>query len=664
MRVVWRRIRDFLTAEEVPRWFGLSLVLIYLVGLGSVAQFAFVQSRKEAATRFQHAGQYAVRSLADRLSALADPSVEEVQRKGLYQRALRELSASIPVHWARIVSDERLVVASTSPLEVNATASGPAGAGGPPSTAYFSVAEIPGGEGEGASLFIRVRIPDRFSFLGNDPAQTNVTTSDDGHGVRSSSCRLYVEALLHSEPVSSSSPANHARMLAIVLIVLGALFVVYRCLREQLRGVSHIASRLSAASGRVNQLNEDLDGLRVADTLGVVTRAWNELIDLVKHLQEAQRKAKADDELSEVLKRASGGALAEALSAMPDALLYIRDETRPEYVNSAACRLFGWNPGDIRSVTIADRAGTHGGEKALDAVRRARQAGGSFERLNELIEVPPDGGGDQSWYRVKVFPLKGGPPTFGGGECVVLITDVSQQVRADRAREDFMTQVTHELRTPLTNIRAYAETLSSGMFDDPKVITECYNVITKETRRLSRLIEDMLSVSQLEVGTVELSVGRVDLKTLLTEGVRDVRGLADEKNIDVQLVLPAKMEPIDGDRDKLAVVINNLLGNAIKYTPRDGNVIVGCQFSGNEVVISLKDNGVGIDPKDHARIFEKFQRADDPSVLAEPGNGIGLYTAREIVRRHQGQLEVISQKGLGSTFLVRLPHVGSRASVV
>jgi signal transduction histidine kinase len=102
--------------------------------------------------------------------------------------------------------------------------------------------------------------------------------------------------------------------------------------------------------------------------------------------------------------------------------------------------------------------------------------------------------------------------------------------------------VTHELRTPLTNIRAYTETLSSGMFEDPKVITECYNVITKETRRLSRLVEDMLSVSQLEVGSIELHVDNVDLKALLGDGVRDVRGLADEKNIDIQLVLPAKLE--------------------------------------------------------------------------------------------------------------------------
>jgi signal transduction histidine kinase len=188
------------------------------------------------------------------------------------------------------------------------------------------------------------------------------------------------------------------------------------------------------------------------------------------------------------------------------------------------------------------------------------------------------------------------------------------------------------------------------------LITECYNVITKETRRLSRLVEDILSVSQLEVGSIELQTCNVDLKTLLSEAVRDVRGLADEKGIDIQLVLPSKLEPIHADRDKLAVVINNLLGNAIKYTPHNGNVVLGCQITGSEVVVTLKDNGIGIDPADQARVFEKFQRANDPEVKNETGTGIGLYTAREIVRRHGGQIELISEKGKGSTFLVRLPH--------
>ena len=267
--------------------------------------------------------------------------------------------------------------------------------------------------------------------------------------------------------------------------------------------------------------------------------------------------------------------------------------------------------------------------------------------------------GFEASHRVWVVPLQ---EAKHQGECVVIVRDVSQQIRSEKAREEFITQITHELRTPLTNIRAYAETLSSGMFDDPKMITDCYNVITKETRRLSRLIEDILSVSQMEVGSIELTLDSVDLKTLLGDGVGDVRGLADEKDVDLQLVLPAKLEPIRADRDKLAVVIINLLGNAIKYTSSGGSIIVGCQSSQDEVSITFKDNGIGIDPADHARVFEKFQRADDPDVQSETGTGVGLYTAREIVRRHGGEIDLMSEKGQGSTFIVRLPSSESRAS--
>jgi two-component system phosphate regulon sensor histidine kinase PhoR len=350
-----------------------------------------------------------------------------------------------------------------------------------------------------------------------------------------------------------------------------------------------------------------------------VTTAWNELVDLAQNLLDTVNRTEANEELTRVLARSSGGALAEALNAIPDGLMYVVDEARFEYLNATICRLLGWPVQETKRPPLNEAQSKGIGAKTLEIVRDALRADGAFEARSILVDSIDGEEPNQSCYRIWVIPLNRAHRT---GECLVLVRDVSQQVRAERAREEFVAQVTHELRTPLTNIRAYAETLSSGMFEDPKVITECYNVITKETRRLSRLIEDILSVSQLEVGSIELHLDSVDLKTLLSEGVRDVRGLADEKNIDIQLHLPSKAERIRGDRDKLAVVINNLLGNAIKYTPAEGNVLVGCQFSGDAVVLTFKDNGLGIAPEDHARIFEKFQRGDHPDVQNEAGTGI------------------------------------------
>jgi signal transduction histidine kinase len=287
------------------------------------------------------------------------------------------------------------------------------------------------------------------------------------------------------------------------------------------------------------------------------------------------------------------------------------------------------------------------GAAIADVVRSGMGATGSMRATERRIE-----GADGSYYNVQVVPVLTQRQLR---RCVALVLDVSQQVRADVAREEFVSQVTHELRTPLTNIRAYAETLSSGMFDDPKVITECYNVITKETRRLSRLIEDILSISQLEVGTMQLVLDQVDLRELITECVRDVRGIAESKEIDLQMVMPPKLDPVRLDRDKIAVVINNLLGNALKYSRSGAQVVVSCKANEGEVRLSVKDTGIGIDEKDHDRIFEKFQRSDDPDVQNETGTGIGLTTAREIVRHHGGDISILSKKGEGSTFTVHLP---------
>ena len=130
------------------------------------------------------------------------------------------------------------------------------------------------------------------------------------------------------------------------------------------------------------------------------------------------------------------------------------------------------------------------------------------------------------------------------------------------------------------------------------------------------------------------------------------------------LDLPETPVPVVADPDALTLVLSNLLGNAIKYTPPGGNVVVGCQVSADSVVITVKDNGIGISTEDQARVFEKFQRGTDPEVQNITGTGIGLFTAREIVRRHGGDIELISEKGAGSTFMARLPHRESRASAL
>lgn len=614
----WRAFRRFWTAEEVPRWFGLSLVIVYLAGLGYVAHFGVQRARQEGRALARSVASQAARVLASSIrDSLENGSLEDATVRARVRARLSECAAGGAAE-VRLVDASGVTVLSSR--------------GDAHSGSAFAVSQAASSDRATAPLLLA--------------------------GSAGQPTALAVEVVLPRLPQGLESIANQANALVVVLLGFAALFLLYRRLRDQLRPVTRIAERLQM---NADHLEEGLATLQIHDMADNVTSAWNQLVDMTKRLADAVQRTQANDELAHVLKLGAGSALHDALHAHPDGLIYITAEVKLEYVNAAACRLLGWPVNDTARPNLADAKARGIGEEILRFIRESRNAEGSFTAQHGTLEQKASSDADAGCYRIWVAPPQRGSHE---GECLVVIRDVSQQVRAERARDEFVTQVTHELRTPLTNIRAYAETLSSGMFDDPKVITECYNVITKETRRLSRLIEDVLSMSQFEVGSLELHYDQVDLKSLLTEAVRDVRGLADEKNIDLQLVLPAKMEPVRADRDKLAVVVNNLLGNAIKYTRASGTVIAGAQYSAEQVVLTVKDNGIGIDAADHARVFEKFQRGSDPDALSESGSGIGLYTAREIARRHGGDIELISQKGQGSTFLVRLPHLGSRAATL
>jgi two-component system phosphate regulon sensor histidine kinase PhoR len=661
----WSRLRRFWLEEEVPRWIGLSLVLVYVAGLGAVGYATFRDSCDAARKALHHTTEHSAGLLAAVLSTI-DPA-----DAGAQQRALRAFASSTACEQLRIYNRDATVLASIDADEIGHPNSATPQLG-TTRPLRMEVHPLLSAGAEGRMLFRAPIAAAPASDGATDPGGGDALSSPDRMPRRiASSLRRAPERFLEgvinvSPPIGGATGGNSA--LLITLLATGVLFLLYRSLRHHLRGIWQISENLTAhraletpgVRARADLLATELASLRVADSLGAIAEQWNRLIDFAEQLRAEAQRAAAASELRQVLERTGSSELAVALNAVPDGILHVVDERRVAYANTSACRLLGVAPEDealedidaLSAPTAAGGATVPARAPVVELLRAARMSNGNYAPRSETVHVEVDG----SSYRVRVLPLR---ETRRHGECVVTIADVSQQVRADRAREDFVSQVTHELRTPLTNIRAYAETLSSGVFEDPRVITECYNVITKETRRLSRLIEDILSISQIEVGSIRLVHDDVDLRTLLTDAVRDVRGLAEEKKIDLQLVLPAKLEPMRADRDKLAVVINNLLGNALKYTPSGGEVHVGCKSTAEKVMITVKDNGIGIPPEEHERVFEKFQRGSDPRVASEPGTGIGLTTAREIARRHGGDIELMSAAGQGSTFVVTLPRARS-----
>lgn len=243
MQSLCTRVRCFLTAEEVPRWFGLSIVLIYLVGLGSVAHYGIVQARRESAIDLQRSNRYAVRLLAEQLSALPGSEVSDPHWIDACQRALRSFAANAPARWLRVVDRQRRVVASTDPNQIDTVVGDDVPRGVEQAMWEVMPVRVPGQRTP--DTLVRARIAYKGSTA---PGSTHEHPPQDKPA-------LFLEARLPPGPSAVSSVADQARILAIVLVVLGSLFVVYRCLREQLRGVSRIADHLQSTR---DQWEEDL----------------------------------------------------------------------------------------------------------------------------------------------------------------------------------------------------------------------------------------------------------------------------------------------------------------------------------------------------------------------------------------------------------------------
>jgi signal transduction histidine kinase len=223
----------------------------------------------------------------------------------------------------------------------------------------------------------------------------------------------------------------------------------------------------------------------------------------------------------------------------------------------------------------------------------------------------------------------------------------------DEAKTNFLANVSHELRTPLTSIRAFSEILQSYP-DDDETQQEFLHIISSESERLTRLVNDVLDVTKIESGQMEWRDESVDASALLEQCTRTFAPLLEQSTLEFRQDLAPDLPLIRGDHDRLQQVIHNLLNNAMKFTS-DGYIGLRARVDGAELHISVSDSGVGIASQDQERVFEKFQQVGDTLTGKPKGTGLGLTICREIVEHHGGQLTLESQPGKGSTFTIVLP---------
>jgi signal transduction histidine kinase len=391
------------------------------------------------------------------------------------------------------------------------------------------------------------------------------------------------------------------------------------------------------------------DVLKVGGALGDEASAWNQL------LAERERavSGSARERAAEVLgsRRAGRGDLDVAFDAMSQGLLLIDDTLHVKHINGAAISFLRTKKetaggADVRALIEQ--------KDVIDALESI-VTGGVRRRMT--IEVQRDGEQGSGVLRFTIRPVR----REDSAAAMISIDDITQQKVAEESRNAFVAHATHELRTPLTNIRLYLETAMEDGEIDPAVRGKALNVINQEARRLERIVGEMLSVSEIEAGSLRIKRDDVRLDVLFDELRDDYQPQASEKQITLVFNLPPKLPVINGDRDKILLAMHNLVGNALKYTPAGGSVTIDVTSDAKKLTFVVRDSGIGITPEDTERIFERFYRARDPRVEKITGTGLGLTLAREVVRLHGGEITVDSELDKGSTFTLTLPVTAEAA---
>lgn len=340
----------------------------------------------------------------------------------------------------------------------------------------------------------------------------------------------------------------------------------------------------------------------------------------------------------------------EALTSLADGLTLVDETARVAFLNPRACQLFGLEAEAWRGAAVVDLYGALAKGSVVGEIlaeRFERQAGRAAElpRLEFALRVPREKIIEAKWFALQ------GTRAYG-----VLWRDVTSEKQVEQMKNQLLSTVSHELRTPLASIKGFATTLlRQDVRWDEATQREFLRIIEEESNRLEELIDNLLDMSQVEAGALRIAREPVQLKRLVREAVDNAQRRTEEHWFVVDL--PSELPRVWADARRIRQVLNNLLENALKYSPKGGQITVTCELENENVVVSVADQGQGIPPEFLDRVFDRFFQVDGTSTRKMGGNGLGLAIAKGIVEAHGGAIWAESQVGQGSIFRLALPIV-------
>ena len=451
--------------------------------------------------------------------------------------------------------------------------------------------------------------------------------------------RAFMEVNAGLDSKAGTQLEAQTAQMAIACLALAMVLLVQRHARFRLKTIGAIHDALSAVTDGMS----DVSKLELDPQLGSEAVAWNKLLGE----KQGQQVRNAIEHIKESMQEESGAKteLAQMCDILPQGLVLVGRDGCVEYANGASAVLL---QNDRRNLIHSELSELTKEEAVLQAVRETLQGSGSKPTV---VELNCDGSATSGVLRFTVRPIC----TQDSRSAMILIEDITQQRIAEAARNSFLAKAAHELRTPLTNIRLYAENAVDDCGNDMQAVGRCLNVINDESRRLERTVSEVLSVSEIEAGSFDLRRDDVRLNDLLEQLRADHEAKARKKDITLRFDLPPKLPTVSADRDKISLAMHNLLGNALKYTPEQGQVTVTATVDSGQVSFDFTDTGIGIRREDLPHVFDKFYRATDKRVANITGSGLGLAITREIVNLHGGTISVESELDKGSTFTLTLP---------
>ena len=607
VRTLAQRLRSFVRGRTSLASIGIFVAAIFFASMGTTAWWAIrsqTQSLKQG--RIEQ-----VASIGHVLSQTAEIMMANNELSAV-RRIVSETSQTHNLDHCRIVLPSGQVVADTNPKQITLLDLPATWTGSVPGERGQTFETGQGKEGLVTEVF-DLRVPGRGAA-----------------------------ALVITAPFNPGAAASWPLQVKIGSISVGALIallLLHRNMRMRVRAILAVRQIL---------LEQDLErtslaAMEVDPRWGREAQAWNNLIRQTEQQREQLARRQAGESLQDL--RANDSDLNAACNALWQGLILVDKDLRAKYVNGAAAVLLQT---DIEKILSTDVTALLGDQEVLDAVRTAID---QPMCRRTIVEVERVGEHATSVLRFVVRPVRREDP----GVVMIVVEDITQQRIADKSRGAFIANATHELRAPLTNIRLYVETaLDEGAHDDA-VQADCLNVINQEAHRLERMVAEVLSVAQIEAGTLQLKRDDVNLAQVFGDLEHDYVLQAKDKEIELAFDLPPNLPVIQADRDKVIAGLHNLLSNALKYTPTGGKVTVAVAIEPQQIVVEVTDTGIGISNEDTGRIFEKFYRAHDRRVLDVSGSGLGLAIAREVIRLHGGDITVQSEPDKGSTFTLVLP---------